>query len=405
MLKGKPMHIAIISSSFGFPFGKAATQRVRLIGRALTEQGAKVTVVCTRNTEKPDSPTNKNSKGIYDNVNYIYTSGNTIRPTSFIGRRIADIRGILLGIKWIYSENKRGNLNAIYSFITIQRVTVYRIIFSVLAQILGIPFIIEINERPWSLHEKVHILDRFLNPAFLSKGGIVISDYLLDYMENNCNQSKYNYLILPILVDTNEYSICTQKIEKWVTFAAAPGYIKELAFILEAMLIVWKKFPNIELHLLGGQSKERLLSYADNGVISISNKIVSHGYIHRTIYKEILSKSYVLLAPLFDDTRSQARFPTKIGEYLATGRPVVTTEVGEVEKYLSDGVNGFLAGSGSPESFADRIINVFQSEVAQIIKSKNHRAIAEQFFDFRKHSMRLYDYFSSICTNSDRSKE
>ena len=399
MLKSKQMHIAIISSSFGFPFGKAATQRVRLIGRALTEQGAKVTVVCTRNTEKPDSPINTNSKGIYDNVHYIYTSGNTIRPASFIGRRIADIRGILFGVKWIYSKYRRGNLNAIYSFITIQRVTIYRIIFGVLAKILGIPFIIEINERPWSLHEKVHILDIFLNPVFLSKGGIVISDYLLDYMENNCNRGKYNYLVLPILVDTKEYSICTQKIEKWVTFAAAPGYTKELVFILKAMMIVWNEFPDVELHLLGGHSKEQLLSYTDNN--NISSKIVTHGYIHRAIYKAILSKSYVLLAPLFNDTRSKARFPTKIGEYLATGRPVVTTEVGEVARYLSDSENCYLAAPDSPDSYADRIIEAFQSKTLANRIGVNGRQVAEECFDYRIHSNQLYNYFRSICINSD----
>lgn len=392
------MHIAIISSSFGFPFGKAATQRVRLIGRALTEQGAKVTVVCTRNTEKPDSQMNKTSKGIYDQVNYIYTSGNTIRPASFIGRRIADIRGILFGVKWLYSEYRRGNLNAIYSFITIQRVTIYRIIFGVLAKILGIPFIIEINERPWSLHEKVHILGTFLNPAFLSKGGIVISDYLLDYMENNCNQGKYNYLVLPILVDTKEYSICTQKIEKWVTFAAAPGYTKELVFILKAMMIVWNEFPDVELHLLGGHSKEQILSCTYNA--NYNEKIVSHGYVSRDIYWQILSQSYILLVPLFDEIKSKARFPTKIGEYLSTGRPILTNSAGEIDRYFTNDENAFIAESYSVESFATSIIRTLKSRILTNKVGLSGRKLSEEHFDYRKYSLRLYNYFYSICSSS-----
>ena len=42
-----------------------------------------------------------------------------------------------------------------------------------------------------------------------------------------------------------------------------------------------------------------------------------------------------------DNIQAKGGFPTKLGEYLATGNPVVVTKVGEIPNYLIDGVNAF----------------------------------------------------------------
>lgn len=397
-VEGKQMHIAFLLNSFGFPHGKAATERVRLIGKALVEHDARVTVLCTRNTERHKEAINKISKGIYEGIKYIYTSGSTSRPDSFIGRRIVDIRGLFSGLKWILSQRGKEKVDIIYNFTTIQRVTLCRFLFSSLATILRIPFVLEINELPWLLQEKCRKLDRYINPLYFSAGGIVISDYLMNYTISNSNHKNYNCLDLPILIDTNEYSVSKTKIENWVTFAAAPGYIKELEFILNAMLLVWQVFPQVELHLLGGHSKEQIRAcrYNDNH----KENIVSHGYVSKDIYRQILSQSYILLVPLFDDTRSRARFPTKIAEYLSTGRPLLTNSAGEINRYFTNDENAFIAESYSVESYSASIIKALESRTLAKIVGLNGRKLAEKYFDYRMHAIRLYNYFNSICNYS-----
>jgi len=46
------------------------------------------------------------------------------------------------------------------------------------------------------------------------------------------------------------------------------------------------------------------------------------GFVPRPELLRLYRQSSLLLAPLFDDVRSEARFPTKIAEYLGSGRPV-----------------------------------------------------------------------------------
>ncbi|MEO8428849.1 MAG: glycosyltransferase, partial [Verrucomicrobiota bacterium] len=67
------------------------------------------------------------------------------------------------------------------------------------------------------------------------------------------------------------------------------------------------------------------------------------------------SSADALLAPLPDDDASRARFPSKLADYLYSGRPVVTNSVGEASRYLTDGVSGFLALPDEPALFGQKM--------------------------------------------------
>ena len=60
---------------------------------------------------------------------------------------------------------------------------------------------------------------------------------------------------------------------------------------------------------------------------------------------ERLRTARVLALPRPAGSFSQAGLPTKVAEYLASGRPVVVTAVGDLPLYLRDGVDAYLVGS------------------------------------------------------------
>ena len=51
-------------------------------------------------------------------------------------------------------------------------------------------------------------------------------------------------------------------------------------------------------------------------------------------------------------------FPTKLGEYLLSGVPVVVTKAGEIPNYLEDGKNAFLCEVDDLEQIADKLYYV-----------------------------------------------
>ena len=73
-------------------------------------------------------------------------------------------------------------------------------------------------------------------------------------------------------------------------------------------------------------------------------------------------------------------FPTKLGEYLATGNPVCVTKTGGIPDYLSDEGNAFLAEPGSVESFCDALMRATADPLRAKKVGKNGRATAEKSF-------------------------
>ncbi|GAI27903.1 unnamed protein product, partial [marine sediment metagenome] len=63
----------------------------------------------------------------------------------------------------------------------------------------------------------------------------------------------------------------------------------------------------------------------------------------------ILSACDILCAPKLDMAVNRASIPIKVIEYLSMGLPTVTTTVGELNRIVTDRVNGFMAKPGDVE--------------------------------------------------------
>jgi glycosyltransferase involved in cell wall biosynthesis len=78
--------------------------------------------------------------------------------------------------------------------------------------------------------------------------------------------------------------------------------------------------------------------------------------------------------------QAQGGFPTKLGEYLVTGNPVVVTKVGEIEDYLTDGYDSYLAEADSVDSFSEKMIDALNNiEQSRMIGLKGKENALKNF--------------------------
>jgi glycosyltransferase involved in cell wall biosynthesis len=90
-----------------------------------------------------------------------------------------------------------------------------------------------------------------------------------------------------------------------------------------------------------------------------------------------------------DSLQAQAGFPTKLGEYLATGRPVVVTRTGEIGSYLVDGKSAYLAEPGNVKDIARQIDAVLSNPDAARVVGEAGRKVSIECFDWRVHKDEL----------------
>ncbi|MBN1899951.1 glycosyltransferase [Candidatus Sumerlaeota bacterium] len=158
-----------------------------------------------------------------------------------------------------------------------------------------------------------------------------------------------------------------------VVLGYAANYHLDETLLLETLSRVNRSVNNVITLIVGPAfrvSQEQLEKWGIKIFDATSGKPVNGEYqiIHfgRKPFKEMnfyLGASDILLLPLSDITYNRGRWPHKIGDYLASGRPVVVNNVGDIPDLLK-GHNAGCVAEPDPEDFSRKII--------QLIEERNH---------------------------------
>ncbi len=162
--------------------------------------------------------------------------------------------------------------------------------------------------------------------------------------------------------------------EKVVTTIASLKPEKSLDVMMRAAGGVAKHHDNVRFLFVGrGPARDHLQALADD--LGIGNRVVFAGL--REDVDEILRLTDVLT---LSSRPGPETLPNVVLEAMATGLPVVTTEVGSVRELVIDGENGFVVPVGDHEALASRIRDlVADTDLAQKMGAAG-RAIAETRF-------------------------
>jgi glycosyltransferase involved in cell wall biosynthesis len=93
-----------------------------------------------------------------------------------------------------------------------------------------------------------------------------------------------------------------------------------------------------------------------------------------------MSRATMLVFTRPSSLQADYGFSTKLGEYLATGRPVIATRTGEVEKYLKDGQNAFICDPNE-NSIAEKICAISENYSLALKVGEEGRQCALRYFN------------------------
>lgn len=164
--------------------------------------------------------------------------------------------------------------------------------------------------------------------------------------------------------------------------------------LVKAFDIFRKSFPNYKLYLIGDFDK-----LGAEGIIKglidelgLGESVVLTGRVNADDMPKILMGAQMLALSRPNNTQSQYGFPTKLGEYLATGKPVVVTKVGEIPLFLHDGENAFMADPDDVEDFANKLIEVASDYPSALKVAQKGKELAYTEFSSKVQSEKLLDF-------------
>lgn len=116
------------------------------------------------------------------------------------------------------------------------------------------------------------------------------------------------------------------------------------------------------------------------------------GRVPDELYMKTLSEADCLVLPRPDNQIVRASFPTRLPEFLSTGKPVLTTNVPDVPLYLEANKNAMLVSGDSASALAEGIFELWSNpgKAKNIGLSGKKRGQLE--FDYLNRSNSIYKF-------------
>lgn len=386
------MHIVYVGYP-GFPTGHAQVERQKLIAKGLKNCGCDVTVIsrygiCTRNEPVPIS-----ASGHFEGIGYRYASGIPYRPTNFLKRNFYKTQGLLMELYLVLKYKFSGDLDAVL----ITTNSFYNVIlYSLLAYLCRVPSVLDNVEYCSSI--KVNSiwlkLDYKLYDLFayrLVTKVMCISDFLQNIVREGSPHKPV--LKVPTIVDYSKFKQSSHSREAYFLFCGSAVYFEVIDFIIEA----FEKLDQdrVKLYLVSNGNQEQMQRIKDR--IAQSPQQESIKTYSDLKYKRLIQLymgSKALLIPLLDRDQDKARFPHKVGEYCASGRVIISTEIGEMATYFKDQESALLAESPDPVFFARKMQFVIDYPERAEELARNSYLIGKLNFDNIRLGEKIFQFLT-----------
>jgi glycosyltransferase involved in cell wall biosynthesis len=389
------MSIVIFGDNFSFPEGNAATNRVYSYAKGFIENRVITCVICFRNDYMDDGD------GIIEEIQYFHPINRKVRDSSFLKRNWFKFVKYFNTVKIIRRFNKDDKIEAI---ITYTKISTTHLFSWLLARLTGAKLIIENSEHPLRYYQKGSIkkivgkLKLWIELKTFD-GILLITQHLIDFYKSKLHTDN-KLLLVPSTVDPSRFSRTrTNNLPyKYIGYFGSINFERDnVDCLINSFALIHVKFDDLHL-VLGGMYSE----IEKKLVIDLVNSLKIESYVHLLNYMlrdeiiQYMINAQIIVLVRKNDPNTEASFPSKLIEYIATGNPVISVDVSEISKYLKDGENGFLTKPGDVKELSEKLEYVlrnyqFATEVAQ--KGKD---LTKMIFNYKYQANRILEFIKSV---------
>jgi glycosyltransferase involved in cell wall biosynthesis len=374
----------ICAPSMGFPEGMAATARVRMYASALRDSDYRVLVVCPAPSERElATARNTQTRGTAEGIDFWYSSGSTVRASGFLRRRWAAAASWVRILLALFRQRPCAVLaypmtpTVALLVLPVTRVIRARLLCdqSELLEVhagAGILRGIRLATRRWGLrHADVVVA---ITPSIAEAVGQLVGPERVLYV--------------PVLIDAEDFGRAQVPSDAHDVVYAGPLNDRKdgVGNLLEAFAIAASDHHDARLVLVGDSDAQRIDEYSSRAAeLGVEDSVVFRGTASRPQLLETLATAAVLVLPRPDTPQNQANMPTKLVEYMASGRPIVATKVGFVPSMVVDGAEATLVEPWDVEALASSVSALLADPAGAAAMGERARLRAVTEYDYRSY--------------------
>ncbi|MCX6695319.1 MAG: glycosyltransferase family 4 protein [Candidatus Altiarchaeota archaeon] len=144
----------------------------------------------------------------------------------------------------------------------------------------------------------------------------------------------------------------------------------------------------------GGDKLEELKSIVNKR--GLREFFAFEGMVKHDSLPELIKTADVLVAPFEDLPGIRYQSNVKVFEYMASGKPIVASRVGELDRVLNNGELGLLTKPGDPNSIAEAILWVYRNRAAAGEMGAKAREKAEEEYDWKILIKKLREHMKKL---------
>jgi glycosyltransferase involved in cell wall biosynthesis len=398
----------LLVDSVDIPFGGAHSVHVSLLVKGLRQNGLNTFLIIPYGQKREALEASKNNYGHYDGVPFyiVRKSRNVKKVFSFLEKTLSVFHTASLIYK--RKRNKKvdgvilGNPDIIRDLPVILSCIACRIPmylwyvekFSLCEDYFGIPGFFNRNSQ--KLTEK--LLPRF------SAGVIVISSGLKKHYLNYLPEDKT--LINPILVSAemhkgiNGYNGTSRDNSQTLTGKRLLVYSGSFAekdgvhYLIEAFGELVKSHPDTIFIMTGKNHNELLMQRVKEHIqqLNLQDKIQLLGFVSSQELIRYNSIADILFVCRTSSPFANHGFPWKLGEYCMTGKPIIATNVSDIEHYFTDNENLFIVEPNNSKAIVEKVTYIFNNYERALEVAKNGKATAVKCFDYLEKTNELKQF-------------
>lgn len=389
------MSIVIFGDIFSFPEGDAATNRAHTYAKGFMENGITVHVICF------ESRYNSAGDGQINGINYYNPFGQISRSKYFISRSYQRILKYFKTLRIFNEINKNERIIAINICTNLFLTHLFSWFIS---KLYRSKLIIETSEHPLrhyqnsALNKRLGILKLYIE-SYLCDGIFCISHYLINLYKYKKIEDRKLFLV-PSTVDPARFS----KIGRNPIGKPYIGYFGSLTFSRDSLDTLIKAFAQVcNYHskiqlVLGGFCSEiergKIIDLIAE--LNLQNRVQLLGYLRREEVITYISHARILVMVRSNNQQSSASYPSKLSEYLASSKPVITVNVGEIPLYITDGINAFIVEPENADALAKKIEYVLSNcDLAKQVGLKG-KELTDTVFNYNFQAKRMLEFIDSL---------
>lgn len=268
----------------------------------------------------------------------------------------------------------------------------------------GVLFLHERNEYPF-LNKGKNIFRRIDFKIYMKlvlpkfDGLLLMTNFLKVYFSDHINK-RCRTEIIPMTVESERFEVLKDpsSLEYIAYCGNISGNKDGVCNLIKAFSKISPKYPDLLLYIIGGSKNQDDLVKLKQLVAEnkIESRVVFTGTVDRDEIPSLLINAKVLALARPSSIQAEGGFPTKLGEYLATGNPVVVTNVGEIGHYLKDGINAYLSAPDDIDEFAAKLDAALTDEMKSKTIGLKGKELAQTVFNYKVQGARIAKFIAGF---------